>query len=38
VKAGDQLYNPRTDKKERIQKLVKMHANHREEVQLLKGW
>ncbi|MBL7669452.1 MAG: elongation factor G [Bdellovibrionaceae bacterium] len=37
VKAGDQLYNPRTDKKERIQKLVKMHANHREEVQLLKA-
>jgi elongation factor G len=37
VKVGDQLYNPRTEKKERIQKLVKMHANSREEVQLLKA-
>lgn len=32
IKTGDQLYNPRTQKKERIQKLVKMHANSREEV------
>lgn len=37
VKVGDQLYNPRTEKKERIQKLVKMHANSREEVQHLKA-
>ncbi|MFN8846765.1 MAG: elongation factor G, partial [Bdellovibrionales bacterium] len=37
VKLGDQLYNPRTDKKERIQKLVKMHANSREEIQFLKA-
>ncbi len=37
VKVGDQLYNPRTEKKERIQKLVKMHANAREEVQQLKA-
>lgn len=37
VKVGDQLYNPRTQKKERIQRLVKMHANSREEVQHLKA-
>lgn len=35
VKVGDSLYNPRTEKKERIQKLVKMHANSRTEVNLL---
>lgn len=32
IKLGDQLYNPRTEKKERVQKIVKMHANAREEV------
>ncbi|UYL08901.1 elongation factor G [Bdellovibrio sp. SKB1291214] len=37
VKVGDQLLNPRTQKKERIQKLVKMHANSREEVGGLKA-
>ncbi|MEN0058031.1 MAG: elongation factor G [Bdellovibrio sp.] len=37
VKVGDQLYNPRTEKKERIQKLVKMHANSREEIAQLKA-
>ncbi|QLY26193.1 elongation factor G [Bdellovibrio sp. KM01] len=37
VKMGDQLLNPRTQKKERIQKLVKMHANSREEVASLKA-
>lgn len=37
VKVGDQLLNPRTQKKERIQKLVKMHANSREEVNSLKA-
>lgn len=37
VKVGDQLYNPRTEKKERIQKLVKMHANSREEIPHLKA-
>lgn len=37
VKVGEQLYNPRTEKKERIQKLVKMHANSREEIQSLKA-
>ncbi|MBO9667970.1 MAG: elongation factor G [Bdellovibrio sp.] len=37
VKVGEQLLNPRTQKKERIQKLVKMHANSREEVTALKA-
>ncbi|KHD86978.1 MAG: elongation factor G [Bdellovibrio sp. ArHS] len=37
VKVGDQLFNPRTEKKERIQKLVKMHANSREEIASLKA-
>ncbi|MBX3039283.1 MAG: elongation factor G [Bdellovibrionaceae bacterium] len=37
VKAGAQMLNPRTEKKERIQKLVKMHANSREEVDVLKA-
>ncbi|AHI06696.1 elongation factor EF-G [Bdellovibrio bacteriovorus W] len=37
VKIGEQLLNPRTEKKERIQKLVKMHANSREEITSLKA-
>lgn len=37
VKVGDQLYNPRQEKKERIARLVKMHANSRAEVQELKA-
>ncbi|MGZ3690823.1 MAG: elongation factor G [Pseudobdellovibrio sp.] len=37
VKLGDQLFNPRTEKKERVQKIVKMHANAREEVGELKA-
>ncbi len=37
IKVGDQLYNPRTDKKERVQKIVKMHANSREEVEHIKA-
>jgi len=37
VKVGDQLYNPRTDKKERIQKLVRMHANSRVEITNIKA-
>jgi elongation factor G len=32
VNVGDTLFNPRTEKKERIQKLVKMHANSRSEI------
>lgn len=35
IKQGQQLLNPRTDKKERIQRLVRMHANSREEIQEL---
>ena len=37
VKTGSQLLNPRQEKKERIQRLVKMHANSREEVKELKA-
>lgn len=37
VKVGAQLYNPRTQKKERIARLVKMHANSREDVAELKA-
>lgn len=37
IKVGMQLYVPREDKKERIQRLVKMHANSREEIQELKA-
>lgn len=37
VKVGDQLYNPRTEKKERIQKLVRMHANSRVEINTIKA-
>jgi len=37
VKVGETLYNPRTEKRERIQKLVKMHANTRAEVQQLRA-
>jgi elongation factor G len=37
VAVGTQLLNPREDKKERIQRLVKMHANARVDVQELKA-
>ena len=37
LKVGDQVFNPREDKKERIARLVKMHANSREEIQELKA-
>lgn len=37
VTAGDNLLNPRLQKKEKIQKLFKMHSNSREEVQELKA-
>lgn len=32
LKVGSQIYNSRKDRKERITKILKMHANHREEV------
>lgn len=37
LKVGDVLQNPRVNKKEKIQKILKMHANHREEVAELKA-
>jgi len=37
LKVGMQLWNPRLDKKERVQKLVRMHANSREEIAELKA-
>jgi elongation factor G len=37
LKVGDQVFNPREQKKERIARLVKMHANSREEIQELKA-
>jgi elongation factor G len=33
VKAGSHVYNPRTGRKERIGRLLRMHANHREDIQ-----
>jgi elongation factor G len=35
IKVGEQLFNPRTEKKERIQKILRMHANSREEISTL---
>lgn len=32
LKVGSQIYNSRKERKERITKILKMHANHREEV------
>ena len=37
VKAGEVLLNPRTGKRERIQRLVRMHANSRQEIQELRA-
>ncbi len=37
VKAGETLLNPRTNKRERIQRLVRMHANSRQELSVLKA-
>lgn len=37
VTVGDNLLNPRLQKKEKIQKLFKIHANSREEIQELKA-
>lgn len=35
LNVGDSVINPRLNKREKIQKILKMHANHREEVQSL---
>jgi len=32
LKTGDMVYNPRKDKKERVGRIVQMHANSREEI------
>lgn len=37
IKAGEALMNPRLGKRERIQRLVKMHANSREEINEIKA-
>lgn len=37
LKAGSQLLNPRQGKKERITRLVRMHANSREEIKEIKA-
>lgn len=37
LKEGQSLFNPRTQKKEKINKIVKMHSNSRQEVKELKA-
>ncbi len=37
VRAGETLLNPRTNKRERIQRLVRMHANSRQEIAHLRA-
>ena len=37
LKCGQNVFNPRLKKRERISKLLRLHANHREEVQVLKA-
>lgn len=37
IKAGSYIYNSTKQKKERVGRLVKMHANHREEVEEVKA-
>jgi elongation factor G len=37
VKVGETLLNPRLNKRERIQKLVRMHANSRQEIPVLRA-
>ncbi|MBD66791.1 MAG: elongation factor G [Halobacteriovoraceae bacterium] len=37
LKVGEQIYNPLSDKKERIGKILQMHANKREELQTAKA-
>ncbi len=35
VKKGQNIFNPRTRKRERVGRLIRLHANHREEVDVL---
>lgn len=37
LSVGDSVINSRLNKREKIQKILKMHANHREEVSILKA-
>lgn len=37
LKMGDQVFNPREQKKERIQRLVRMHSNSRAEIQEIRA-
>lgn len=37
IKVGEQIYNPLADKKERVGKILQMHANKREELSLAKA-
>ena len=37
LKVGDQVLNPRLNKKERIQKIYRMHANNRLEIQVIRA-
>ncbi len=37
LKVGEQVHNPRENKKERISKIFKMHANSREEIKEMKA-
>ena len=35
LKKGQNIYNPRTQKRERLGRILQLHANHREEVEVL---
>ncbi len=35
LKKGQNIYNPRTKKRERIGRLLRLHANHREDIEVL---
>lgn len=37
IKVGDQLFNPRLNKKERVQKIFKMHAMSRQEISIVRA-
>ena len=38
LKSGSYIFNSVSGKKERISRLLQMHANHREEISEVKGW
>jgi len=37
LKAGEYIYNPKSDKKERVGRILQMHANQREEIKEIKA-